>query len=82
MTGPYERWNALKREAREGGGPERLAKHRASGKLTARERLESLFDPGTFTEIDPFVTGSMTWWPRRRFLRWTSPFDSPVRWCS
>ena len=56
MTGPYERWNALKREAREGGGPERLAKHRASGKLTARERLESLFDPGTFTEIDPFVT--------------------------
>jgi acetyl-CoA carboxylase carboxyltransferase component len=51
----FERWNVLKRQAREGGGAERVERHRAQGKLTARERLESFFDPGTFTEIDPFV---------------------------
>lgn len=39
-----------------GGGPERVAKQHESGKLTARERLNLLMDPGTFTEIDQFVT--------------------------
>ncbi len=34
-----------------GGGPERLARQRAQGKRTARERLDLLFDPGTFTEL-------------------------------
>ena len=38
-----------------GGGPERTARQHEAGKLTARERLERLFDPGTFTEIDAFV---------------------------
>jgi acetyl-CoA carboxylase carboxyltransferase component len=52
----FDRWSVLKRKAREGGGVERVAKHRASGRRTARERLELLFDPGTFTELDPFVT--------------------------
>jgi acetyl-CoA carboxylase carboxyltransferase component len=33
-----------------------VERHRAGGKLTARERLETFFDPGTFTEIDAFVT--------------------------
>ena len=56
MTGAYDRWRHLKAKAQEGGGPERLQKHRAQGKLTARERLEAFFDPGTFTETDPFVT--------------------------
>ncbi len=56
MTDPYERWRVLKKKAREGGGAERVAKHTASGKLTARDRLERFFDPGTFVEIDPFVT--------------------------
>ncbi len=39
-----------------GGGPERVRKQHARGKLTARERLSILFDPGTFSEILPFVT--------------------------
>ena len=34
-----------------GGGSERLARQRAQGKRTARERLDLLFDPGTFTEL-------------------------------
>jgi acetyl-CoA carboxylase carboxyltransferase component len=33
------------------GGPERVAKQHADGKLTVRERLELLFDPGSFTEF-------------------------------
>ena len=37
------------------GGPDRIKKHHDSGKLTARERLELLFDPGSFSETDMFV---------------------------
>ncbi len=46
------------REARilEMGGEKAVAKHKEKGKLTARERLEYFFDPGTFREIDMFVT--------------------------
>jgi acetyl-CoA/propionyl-CoA carboxylase carboxyl transferase subunit len=56
MSTAFDRWAVLKRRAREGGGADRVEKHRASGKLPARERLETFFDPGTFTEIDAFVT--------------------------
>ncbi len=38
------------------GGEKAVEKHKAKGKLTARERLNFLFDPGTFREIDMFVT--------------------------
>src|SRR5579863_8853283 len=38
-----------------GGGPERRARAHAEGKLTARERMEILFDEGTFEEIDKLV---------------------------
>lgn len=38
-----------------GGGAEKLEKHRASGKLTARERVASLVDPGTFQETGLFA---------------------------
>src|SRR5881394_3462798 len=46
----------LDRRAELGGGEERLRRQRESGKLTARERIDLLFDPGTFEEIDKFVT--------------------------
>ncbi len=46
----------LERRAELGGGEERLRKQRDAGKLTARQRIELLFDPGTFEEIDKFVT--------------------------
>ncbi len=46
---------ALRAASRAGGGPERLKKQHASGKLSARERVELLGDPGSFDEIDPFV---------------------------
>ncbi|MBY0237638.1 MAG: methylmalonyl-CoA carboxyltransferase, partial [Burkholderiaceae bacterium] len=41
--------------ARLGGGEKRIAAQHAKGKLTARERLELLFDEGTFEEWDMFV---------------------------
>ncbi|MCL2007631.1 MAG: methylmalonyl-CoA carboxyltransferase [Treponema sp.] len=38
-----------------GGGPKRIAAQHEKGKMTARERIESLLDPGSFTELDTFV---------------------------
>ena len=42
-------------QARQGGGEKRIAAQHAKGKLTARERLDLLFDDGTFEEWDMFV---------------------------
>ena len=38
------------------GGKERIDKQHEKGKLSARERLELLFDEGSFREIDTFVS--------------------------
>ncbi|NLY86565.1 MAG: methylmalonyl-CoA carboxyltransferase [Tissierellia bacterium] len=38
-----------------GGGEERIAKQHKAGKLTARERINLLFDEGSFVELDKFV---------------------------
>jgi len=46
----------LERRAELGGGSERLERQHAAGKLTARERIDLLFDPGTFEELDKLVT--------------------------
>ena len=37
------------------GGPKAVEKQREKGKMTARERLDRFFDPGTFRELDTFV---------------------------
>ncbi len=37
------------------GGDKAIAKQKSAGKLTARERLDLLFDPGSFRELDMFV---------------------------
>lgn len=39
------------------GGEERLAKHRAAGKLDARARIAHLLDPGSFLELGTLVGG-------------------------
>src|SRR4030095_6954222 len=46
----------LERRAELGGGEDRLRRQREAGKLTARERIHLPFDPGTFEEVDKFVT--------------------------
>jgi propionyl-CoA carboxylase beta chain len=47
-------------EALAGGGADRLRVQREKGKLSARERLEILLDPGSFVELDMFVTHRAT----------------------
>jgi propionyl-CoA carboxylase beta chain len=39
-----------------GGGQARIDKQHKAGRTTARERIQNLFDSGTFVEIDKFVT--------------------------
>ena len=45
----------LNRRALAGGGVERISKQHEAGKLTARERIDLLLDPGSFVELDRFV---------------------------
>ena len=46
----------VRAKALEGGGEQRIAAQHAKGKLTARERLDLLLNPGTFNELEPFIT--------------------------
>jgi acetyl-CoA carboxylase carboxyltransferase component len=46
----------IRTEASSGGGEARIAAQHAKNKLTARERIDQLIDPGTFQEIGMFVT--------------------------
>ena len=49
------RLEELRDETRLGGGEARIARQHEKGKLTARERLELLLDPGSFEELGTFV---------------------------
>jgi propionyl-CoA carboxylase beta chain len=55
MSDEERRLAELERAALVGGGPERVERQHKAGKLTARERLELLLDPGSFGEVDRFV---------------------------
>ncbi len=44
-----------RKKAAIGGGEKAIAKQHEKGKLTARERIEKILDPGSFVEIDEFV---------------------------
>lgn len=50
-----ERLYRLKQSSLDGGGAEKIQRQHQSGKLTARERLNILFDPGTFVEIGGLI---------------------------
>ena len=50
----------LTAQALAGGGADRVEKQHAAGKQTARERIEALVDPGSFVEMDRFVTHGCT----------------------
>ena len=49
-----------KRESERGGGEERIQRQHNDGKLTARERIALLFDPGSFQELDQLVVHRST----------------------
>src|SRR5438034_7657888 len=53
---PTDTMADLERRAEQGGGEERMRRQHEAGKLTARERITELFDPGTFEELDKLVT--------------------------
>jgi propionyl-CoA carboxylase beta chain len=46
----------LNARALEGGGADKVTKHKQGGRLSARERLDILLDPGSFVEMDRMVT--------------------------
>ena len=52
----FHELNEKNQASRIGGGYVRINRQHAKGKLTARERIDYLLDPGTFEEIDRFVT--------------------------
>src|SRR5919201_2467160 len=51
-----KRLATMKKQADNGGGPERIEAQHSKGKLTARERIALLLDEGTFVELDKYVT--------------------------
>src|SRR5690348_15510116 len=58
-----QRFDALKKkteQAKLGGGPEKIESQHSRGKMTARERIAALVDPGSFVEIDRFVVHQTT----------------------
>src|SRR5689334_19056549 len=55
-----QRLDDLNEKALTGGGKERIKKQHEAGKLTARERIDLLLDPGSFVELDRFVTHRCT----------------------
>jgi propionyl-CoA carboxylase beta chain len=60
LKSKIEQLEERSRKAELGGGQERIDKQHAAGRLTARERINALLDPGTFVEIDKFVTHRST----------------------
>jgi acetyl-CoA carboxylase carboxyltransferase component len=50
-----EHLNQMRLKSAAGGGPDRIEKQHRAKKLTGRERLDLLLDPGSFREIDAFV---------------------------
>ncbi|MCS7073976.1 MAG: acyl-CoA carboxylase subunit beta, partial [Bacteroidia bacterium] len=57
---PVEKLARKRAESLVGGGADRIAQQHKKGKLTARERIQLLLDPGTFEEIGAFVTHRST----------------------
>jgi propionyl-CoA carboxylase beta chain len=56
----FERLRQMREQSLLGGGPERIEQQHERGKLTARERLDLLLDPGSFVEFDAYVTHRAT----------------------
>lgn len=55
MQDKLEILSNLRAAVQAGGGQKRIDKQHEGGKKTARERIEALYDPGSFREIDVFA---------------------------
>ena len=60
FNSPVERLEKMREEALKGGGEKRIEAQHSKGKLTARERISLLLDPGTFEELGMLVTHRST----------------------
>lgn len=56
----YARFEELDRQASQGGGAAKIEKQHAAGHMTARERIDTLLDKGTFCETDKLVNHRCT----------------------
>ncbi|MCF8235175.1 MAG: acyl-CoA carboxylase subunit beta [Bacteroidales bacterium] len=56
----YKKFEEKNKQAELGGGSERIERQHKAGRLTARERVKLFFDPGTFVEMDKYVTHKAT----------------------
>ncbi len=60
QSNPIAHLDELNRRALDAGGPKRVKRQHDAGKLTARERIDLLLDPGTFVEMDRLVVHRCT----------------------
>jgi propionyl-CoA carboxylase beta chain len=60
LEAKLEELERRKRESELGGGQQRIDRQHAEGKLTARERIALLYDPGSFQELDQLVVHRST----------------------
>lgn len=56
----YQKLYDLRQQSAAGGGPDRIQRQHEAGKLTARERIEILFDAGTFVEVGGLIETRIT----------------------
>jgi hypothetical protein len=74
-----ERLRALREQSRLGGGPERIEAQHQRSKLTARERLDLLLDPGSFRGLDlssSIVAVTLAW--TTRISNFSATVSSPA----
>ncbi len=69
-----ERLAALEQQAEIGGGQKAVDRQHERGKLTARERLNLLFDPGSFVEVNKLARKSVC-------RLWDAGKEGARRWC-
>jgi propionyl-CoA carboxylase beta chain len=68
ITEKLKRLEELRQQAEQGGGAVRVQAQHERGKLSARERLDLLLDPGSFVELDRFVTHRTVGLEDQRYL--------------
>ena len=52
----FEEFETRKKKTLAQGGPQKIQRQHDKGRLTARERIDKLLDPGTFMEFGAFCT--------------------------
>jgi acetyl-CoA carboxylase carboxyltransferase component len=55
----FEEYEIRKKKTLAQGGPQKIQRQHDKGRLTARERIDKLLDPGTFMELGAFCTSDM-----------------------